>query len=393
MRAATAKNVVADLGNVVGNSDLSSEYLRTALTDTDNGNVVSAVYSGGNMKAATAQKAVGDLGNVLAPSDLRQEYFRSHGFIHCDTFMIMEKALRMAVSSRMFREWLRHSWRRRWRERCSSSVSCSDTSPRCSSVAWMFHMYDFSKSFTQNIWYWFWYWYLMLYVVVFFDIFVITVYEKDYVSDLPTGPFVCSFCLLLILYSLCFSPSELNFKMRFPCSAVQVELCDDRSPGAATPPGRGGGLARPTFQSKFAEADSESEMSSSDEGTRSAHTGNLNNARSLSMINATSCKVAAFVVMASPLFTRAKAKGFSGQNHVNVWSGGIATTTVSFLKTDPPFMLFRGFFWCFPTQKADVQASNLPHRFFQFWQMDPTQKAGLVTLQVEFRSEAWQATS
>jgi len=104
MRTATAKNVVADLGNVVGNSDLSSEYLRTALTDTDNGNVVSAVYSGGNMKAATAQKAVGDLGNVLAPSDLRQEYFRSHGFIHCDTFMIMEKALRMAVSSRMFRE-------------------------------------------------------------------------------------------------------------------------------------------------------------------------------------------------------------------------------------------------------------------------------------------------
>ena len=76
MRAATAKNVVADLGNVVGNSDLSSEYLRMALTDTDNGNVVSAVYSGGNMKAATAQKAVGDLGNVLAPSDLRQEYFQ-----------------------------------------------------------------------------------------------------------------------------------------------------------------------------------------------------------------------------------------------------------------------------------------------------------------------------
>ena len=72
---------------------------------------------------------------------------------------------------------------------------------------------------------------------------------------------------------------------------------------------------------------------------------------------------------------------------------GIATTTISFLRTDPPFMLFRGFFWCFPMQKADVQASNLPHRFFQFWQMDPTQKAGLVTLQVEFRSEAWQATS
>ena len=76
MRAATAKNVVADLGNVVGNSDLSSEYLRTALTDTDNRNVVSAVYSGGNMKPATAKKAVGDLGNVLAPSDLRQEYFQ-----------------------------------------------------------------------------------------------------------------------------------------------------------------------------------------------------------------------------------------------------------------------------------------------------------------------------
>ena len=71
-----------------------------------------------------------------------------------------------------------------------------------------------------------------------------------------------------------------------------------------------GGLARPTFQRKFAEADSESEMSSSDEGTGSAHTGNLNNARSLSMNNATPCKVAAFVVMASPLFTRAKAKGF-----------------------------------------------------------------------------------
>ena len=129
-------------------------------------------------------------------------------------------------------------------------------------------------------------------------------------------------------------------------------------------------------------------MSSSDEGTGSAHTGNLNNARSLSMNNATSCKVAAFVVMASPLFTRAKARGFSGQNHVNVRSGGIATTTVSFLRTDPPVMLFRGFFWCFPMQKADVQASNLPHRFFQFWQMDPTQKAGLVSLQVEFRSEA-----
>ena len=85
-------------------------------------------------------------------------------------------------------------------------------------------------------------------------------------------------------------------------------------------------------------------MSSSDEGTGSAHTGNLNNARSLSMNNANPCKVAAFVVMASPLFTRAKAKGFSGQNHVNVRSGGIATTTVSFLRTDPPFMLFRGFF-------------------------------------------------
>ena len=69
---------------------------------------------------------------------------------------------------------------------------------------------------------------------------MITVNEKDYVSDLPTGPFVCSFCLLLMLYSLCFSPIQLNFKMRFPYSAVQVELCDDRSPGAATPPGRGG---------------------------------------------------------------------------------------------------------------------------------------------------------
>ena len=86
MRAATAKNVVADLGNVVGNSDLSSEYLRTALTDTDNGNVVSAVYSGGNMKAATAQKAVGDLGNVLAPSDLRQEYFQR---ALTDSFIVM----------------------------------------------------------------------------------------------------------------------------------------------------------------------------------------------------------------------------------------------------------------------------------------------------------------
>ena len=52
MRAGTAKNVVADLGNVVGNSDLSSEYLRAALTDTHNGNVVSAVYSGGKVVAA-----------------------------------------------------------------------------------------------------------------------------------------------------------------------------------------------------------------------------------------------------------------------------------------------------------------------------------------------------
>ena len=52
MGAATAKYVVADLGNVVGNSDLSSEYLRAALTDTDNGNVVSAVYSGGKVVAA-----------------------------------------------------------------------------------------------------------------------------------------------------------------------------------------------------------------------------------------------------------------------------------------------------------------------------------------------------
>ena len=63
---------------------------------------------------------------------------------------------------------------------------------------------------------------------------MITVFEKGYVSDLATGPFVCSFCLLLILYSRCFSPIQLNFKMRFP---VQVE---DRSPGASTPPGDGG---------------------------------------------------------------------------------------------------------------------------------------------------------
>lgn len=64
--------------------------------------------------------------------------------------------------------------------------------------------------------------------------FVITVFENGYVSELATGPFVCSFWLLLILYSRCFSPIQLNFKMRFP---VQVE---DRSPGASTPPGEGG---------------------------------------------------------------------------------------------------------------------------------------------------------
>ena len=50
MKAATAKVVLADLGNVVGNSDLSSEYLRAALTDTDN--VVSAVFSGEKAVAA-----------------------------------------------------------------------------------------------------------------------------------------------------------------------------------------------------------------------------------------------------------------------------------------------------------------------------------------------------
>ena len=50
MKAATAKAVLADLGNVVGNSDLSSEYLKAALLDTEN--VVSAVFTGEKAVAA-----------------------------------------------------------------------------------------------------------------------------------------------------------------------------------------------------------------------------------------------------------------------------------------------------------------------------------------------------
>ena len=50
MKAATAKAVLADLGNVVADSDLSSEYLKAALLDTEN--VVSAVFTGEKAVAA-----------------------------------------------------------------------------------------------------------------------------------------------------------------------------------------------------------------------------------------------------------------------------------------------------------------------------------------------------
>ena len=52
MKASTAKQAVADLGNVLGSSDLNVACFQRALADTNN--LVSAVYSAGRIVAAVA---------------------------------------------------------------------------------------------------------------------------------------------------------------------------------------------------------------------------------------------------------------------------------------------------------------------------------------------------
>ena len=52
MKASTAKQAVVDLGNVLGPSDLNVGYFQRALADTNN--LVSAVFSAGQIVAAVA---------------------------------------------------------------------------------------------------------------------------------------------------------------------------------------------------------------------------------------------------------------------------------------------------------------------------------------------------
>ena len=140
--------------------------------------------------------------------------------------------------------------------------------------------------------------------------FVITVYEKDYVGDLPTGAFVCSFCFATdTVFTLFLTHSaQLQNAVSLQCSTGWTLRW--QVPGGGHPTRARGGLARPTFQRKFAEADSESEMSSSDEGTGSAHTGNLNNARSLSMNNATPLQSCGFRCHGLTSFYTRQGQGF-----------------------------------------------------------------------------------